>query len=870
MNYPLPFNEQARLNALRELRIFRSERTPEFNAIVELAAGVFDCPVALISLVGEDEQWFKAKCGLAADGTSRGVAFCAHALMGKDILVVEDARKDPRFLDNPLVTGEPHIRFYAGCPISVDGEHVLGTLCVIDSEPRMTTAYERSQLKRLATAVEGLIRAHDSSRRTRELAEAAEIRDAQIRRQWKLLEQVTRVSGVGGWELEFPDNKLTWTDQTKRLHEVPADYEPQLDTAIEFYAPEARPIIQTAVEKGTESGRGWDVELPFITATGRHTWVRAVGAPVYDGGQLTGLVGAFQDISERKESELRLRESERLARLHYEELDVTLSNMTQGVSVFDSNARLTVWNRQYIDIFEKPDGEIEKGVSFHRVIESEKERGDFEGDVDEMVSGLIQKMRDGETQVSQLRLRSGRIVSSVHAPMPGGGWVGTHADITAQVEAAERIQHAALHDTLTGLANRSLFNLEIERTIENVRSGRQQMALMLLDLDRFKQVNDLLGHPVGDALLVQVAERLRFCVRPSDLVARLGGDEFAVIFRDRNISKDNLAKIAGRIVRDISRPFKINGHTTEIGASIGITIASPTDCDAETLLAQADSALYKVKQNGRSDYRFFDTAIAEEMARRRERAAAMRAAIEQKALDLVYRPIMKLRDRSFSGAEVSVRWRDSTYSDLTPAEIVRAAEEIGATTELGGMIIERAISDACAWEWDKALCINVSMRQLGQGDLLKQVRSALERYRFEGRRLELAICGQVLTRDDAASFDELHALRKLGVRIILRGFGTGDAAFNNLCRFPFDGVKIDACLAQRLDEDPQSSSIMCAIAGLAKDLGIEATADGIEGEMQMAMLTAAGCVHGQGEHIGTSVTADELFSGGRTLVANSA
>ena len=460
--------------------------TPGFDAIVEAAAEIFECPISLVSLVGEDTQWFKAKCGLDVDETSRDVAFCAHAILDDDLLIVPDATRDSRFKDNALVTGEPHIRFYAGCPLSIDGEHRLGTLCVIDTKPRVPTDVQRKQLRRLGTAVEGLIRAHQSARVSETTSRNAVLQEQQFRRHADLLEQVAKVSGVGGWEVDLVDRQTYWSAQTKRIYELAEDHEPIFGQAIDSYAPEAQPIIRKAFDIGIATGQGWDLELPFITAKGRNIWIRVVGEPVSANGQVRRIVGAIQDITQRKRLENKLVESERLANEKSEELEVTLANMKQGVSVFDGNAKLILWNQNYIDIFNKPDGEIYEGVCFHELIEAEKARGEFVGDPAEMINDLLERLNAGETVTAQYRTRNGRTISVTQAPMPGGGWVGTHDDITAQVEASARVLYAAQHDTLTGLVNRSLFNIEFETAVEQARNGEKQSALMLIDLDRFQ------------------------------------------------------------------------------------------------------------------------------------------------------------------------------------------------------------------------------------------------------------------------------------------------------------------------------------------------------------------------------------------------
>ncbi len=856
----LPDNETSRLAALRDLELVHTPATPGFDAIVEAAAEIFECPISLVSLVEEDIQWFKAKCGLDAEETSRDVAFCAHAILTDDLMIVPDATKDSRFKNNALVTGEPHIRFYAGCPLSIDGEHRLGTLCVIDTKPRLPTNAQLKQLRRLGTAVEGLIRAHESARKSESTTRNAVLQEQRFRRHADLLEQVAKVSGVGGWEVDLIDRQNYWSAQTKRIHDLPDDYEPVFGEAIDSYAPEAQPIIRKAFDTGIATGQGWDLELPFITSKGREIWIRVVGEPVRENGQVRRIIGAIQDITQRKQLECKLVESERLANEQSEELEVTLANMKQGVSVFDGDAKLLLWNQNYIDIFNKPDGEIYEGVSFHELIEAEKARGEFDGDPAAMINDLRERLNAGETVSAQYRTRCGRVISVTQAPMPGGGWVGTHDDITAQVEASARVLHAAQHDTLTGLVNRSLFNIEFEKAVEEARNGEKQSALMLIDLDRFKPVNDTFGHAVGDQLLKAVAGRLRSIVKSSDLVARLGGDEFAVVCRSCDNSQQELSAVAARIIESLASPFSIGRNKIEIGASVGVSLISSENCDVETVLAHADSALYKVKQSGRGGYRFVDGQIRNEISQRNRWEVALRDATRNREFELHFQPMKALKDHRLIGYEALIRWARPQRAMVPPLEFIPIAEETGLIREIGNWALNTALEEAVKWSDQTRICLNISPRQLGNGLLVDEVERALSHWDLHPSRLELDVTEDIFVDGDEAGLDDLHKLKTLGVAIALDNFGTGNSSLNNLRRFPFDRLKIDRSIVAEFEHDSQCAAIVIAVANLAKSLGIETTAEGVETAEQVSLLQITGCTNGQGYYLGHPVPADQITS----------
>lgn len=623
MHFPVPANEAERLAALLDLGLHDTTGSPEFDAIANLAADVFDCPMALITLLGAEEQWFKAKHGLDADVSPRELAFCNHTILSREPLIVSDARTDARFWDNPLVLSDPNVVFYAGAPIALDDAHNLGTLCVVDTKPREMSERDVQRLRNLAQAAEGLIAAYHSRRQAERAKKSEERKARELSKTASMLGQITKLSGVGGWELELETETLSWTSETKRIHEVPPEFEPKLETAIDFYAPEARPRIASAVEKAIETGASWDMELPMLTAHGKDIWVRAVGGPTYRDGKMVSLIGAFQDISERRRNDESIRASEHEAKALSEELRTILDAMDEGVSVFDADAKLVLWNQQYIDLFGKPEGEIRQGVPFRHLLECEKARGEFAEDIDAHLAYLFEQLRHGISDVGQFRTSAGTVIKTTHSPLPGGGWVGTHSDVTAVVLDAERARHAAHHDPLTGLPNRLAFNARLEAIRKADRGEDRALALLLVDLDKFKEVNDTLGHLAGDELLIGAAKRMRSCVRRDDLVARLGGDEFAIVIECAPDEAVPLAKtIAEAVGHEMRRPFEIGDASAKIGASIGVSVTPADTFEADDILARADSSLYEIKEGGRGSFKIHgEGGSRRERARRRKDAA---------------------------------------------------------------------------------------------------------------------------------------------------------------------------------------------------------------------------------------------------------
>ncbi|WP_158279441.1 putative bifunctional diguanylate cyclase/phosphodiesterase [Falsochrobactrum shanghaiense] len=422
-------------------------------------------------------------------------------------------------------------------------------------------------------------------------------------------------------------------------------------------------------------------------------------------------------------------------------------------------------------------------------------------------------------------------------------------DVTEQRQTEARISFMAHHDALTALPNRVLFLDELRRTLRHFERHNQPAAILCIDLDYFKDVNDTLGHPIGDKLLQQVSERLRGALRDNDLVARLGGDEFAVIQRDLAEPGDAGA-LSDRLISVLSQPYDINGHMMVIGASIGIALV-PTDGDsADTLLKNADMALYRAKDEGRGTFRYFQPEMDARVKARRALEVELRRALVAGEFALHYQPFVSIETGRINGFEALLRWHHPERGMVPPIEFIPLAEDIGLIVPIGEWVLQQACRDAARWPDDTRVAVNISAVQFKGQKLANVVNTALAMSGISPGRLELEITESVLLHDSEANVAMLHQLRALGVRISMDDFGTGYSSLSYLRSFPFDKIKIDQSFVREIVNSSGDAAIVSAVVGMGTSLGISTTAEGVETIEQLERLRAEGCTEVQGYFLG--------------------
>ena len=525
-------------------------------------------------------------------------------------------------------------------------------------------------------------------------------------------------------------------------------------------------------------------------------------------------------------------------------LQTVLNNMSQGVLMFDSETRLTFCNQRYLELYGLSSEIVKPGCHLRDLLKHRIELGNFSGDADEYVARLKSGIAEGKTFNNVVNLPDGRAFSVVNKPIAGGGWLATHEDVTERQRSEDRIAHMARHDALTDLPNRMLLLEQLNHEIKRVKRG-ECLAVLCLDLDQFKSVNDALGHHIGDELLKLVGERLRGCTRELDVVARMGGDEFAIIMTQMEQAAD-AATLSKRIRDSVIKPYQVEGHQIVTDISIGISVAPMDAVESNELLRNADMALYDAKADGRGTFRFFEPEMNTRMKVRRELEMDLRKALATEQFELYYQPLVVLETNEVNGFEALLRWNHPARGMISPADFIPIAEETGLIVPLGEWVLKAACNEAVDWPEHIKVAVNLSPAQLNCRNLVSMVTSALNETGMPPHKLQLEITETVLLQNTFTTLATLHELRKMGVQIALDDFGTGYSSLSYLRSFPFDKIKIDRSFIQDLSNGAEPLAIVNAVAGLAKCLNMTSTAEGVETQQQMDVLQAIGCTEMQG------------------------
>jgi diguanylate cyclase (GGDEF)-like protein len=568
--------------------------------------------------------------------------------------------------------------------------------------------------------------------------------------------------------------------------------------------------------------------------------------PLHDGS----FVATYDDVTDSERAHDELSEQ-------YRRFDAALNNMTQGLVMLDSQMRIIVCNQRYIEMYRLSPEIVKPGVAMRDVMMHSCALGNHPATTAErLYDEYLERLSKGGHHILHRHLGDGRIIKLTHRTMEQGGWVVTYEDVTERRKAEARVAHMAQHDALTDLSNRVLFRDKMADGLAEVAAHGGELAVLCLDLDNFKTVNDRLGHAVGDKLLRWVAARLRECVDPNDTVARLGGDEFAVL--QRGPQPQSADRLASRLVEIIGHPPPMENHVLHTGVSVGIAIAPQHGLDPDELMKCADLALYQAKARGRGVYQLFHPEM-EALARSRHMLEMeLRRALEAGEFHLVFQPQIRLGSSELTGFEALLRWNSATRGSISPADFIPIAEETGLIVPIGEWVLRSACATAAKWPDHIRIAVNLSPVQFRSRGLVAMVTSGLAAAGLDPKRLELEVTETALLEDDEATVAILHQLRKLGVRVSLDDFGVGYSSLGYLRKFPFDMIKIDRSFVGTLGFSHESAAIIRTIASLGANLGVETTAEGVETAEQLEMVRKAGCTSVQGFYFSKPCSAADV------------
>jgi diguanylate cyclase (GGDEF)-like protein/PAS domain S-box-containing protein len=692
---------------------------------------------------------------------------------------------------------------------------------------------------------------HSNRMMQQEMADRLKVLEALTRNQ-ALLAEAQKIANIGNYEWNIPSGEMVWSDQIYRILELPADkVTPGLENLLHAVPVEDQERVSTAIRSAITLRLPFSIEHPILRGNGPRGFVHQQGEVHYDAdGAPVRLVGIMQDITERHNAEQTMRK-----------LSAALEQTADAVMITDSSGNIEYVNAAFTTLTGYTSLEacgntprmLKSGQQpdiFYRRLWNAVLKGEVFSDI------IVNKRKDGSfyyesKTITPQKDRFGQITH----------FISTGKDITEQMLLQEQMQHLAHHDALTGLPNRILLMDRLEQAIARSRWRQRHVAVLFLDMDRFKVINDTLGHTAGDQLLTQMAERLQICVREGDTVARLGGDEFAIILNDIATIED-VAHRVQKILDAVKSPFSLEGRDLFVTTSIGISMHPEDGDNGQLLLKRADVAMYKAKISGKNNFQFYTDRDESKELEKFGLETDLRRALERHEFFLVYQPQVDAASKKINGMEALLRWRHPSGRIVPPLEFIPLLEETGMILAVGDWVLQAACAQAQALREEglppQTVAVNISLHQFRQPGFVQRVRDVLQQTGLAPEYLELEITEGVLIDNVKEAAQTLEELSAVGVSLSIDDFGTGYSSMHYLRRLPFDVLKIDKSFVQGLPYDKDDGAIVTAIITLAHSMELKLVAEGVETREQFEFVSDLGCHSIQGYFFSNPVSDDEF------------
>jgi diguanylate cyclase (GGDEF)-like protein/PAS domain S-box-containing protein len=836
----VPDNEQERLAALLECDVLDTPPDPLFDSITTLAAQVCDAPVALVSLIDRQRQWFKSNHGLSGiPQTPREIAFCAHAIRGEGLLEVADAARDARFFDNPLVVHDPKIRFYAGMPLRDARGLAVGALCVKDFKPRRLTQSQRQALESLARLAMSVLEQRRGERKLRESEER--------------FQAAAKATNDVIWDWDLATDLVWRSENYAQILGTELSAGPFEDWMSRVH-PEEKKRVHSGI-RGALAGSGqfWSDEYRLCARGGKYIYVYDRGYIVRDANtKAVRMVGCMVDVTTRRESEQLVLDREQRQKLIADlgqraladpDADALMSNAVRLVS--------ETTGFEYCRVLELAHGGLH--LISRATVGSPPNAPETGSRLAALISGPQGPFGLLEVRSALAGRVTGEVTNFVQSV---ANIIGT---ALARRRADEQLAYAAQFDPLTGLPNRQLFRDRIAQSIARAQRKSRPLAVVVLNLDGFKLVNNAHGHAAGDQVLVQVGERMIACVTAYDSVSRLGADEFAIVLS--NIEGiDEVLPVLQRVLHSLAQPFDLPDGEVFISATAGVSVFDADGGDAHTLIKNAELAMHRAREKGRNLYEFFTPEMNQRGLERVHLERGLRRALERGEFLLHYQPKVLSADGRLCGAEALLRWQHPERGLVLPGEFIPILEETGLIVPVGMWVLETACQQLRRWERAgihvDSVSINLSPRQFEQSHFDAHMRRIIESSGLPRGKIELEITESVLMHDPAQVIQTLTRLKQSGVSVAVDDFGTGYSGLSYLKQLPLDSLKIASNFISNVTHDPDDAAIVLAVISLAHNLGLRVVAEGVETVAQARFLAAHRCDFLQGFHFSQPLDAE--------------